>query len=465
MNSKNNSDSHTTHIKQLGEVKETSNASSTASNVPSILYNEKNNTGRPELVNTVVDEVMNHPPNWLLRWGTTLFFTILIVILAVTWFVKYPDIISAPLRILSDELPKSIVVRSEGKLDKLLVRNNQHVEKGQILALLESTAEYTDVLKLDSIISKLIEKEDDMEHIYRMQIPLYFNLGDLQKSYQAFQEAYIRSKAALRSGTFSKKKVTISSEINSLRSLRNNAYEQLHLYERDLQMAYEEAESQQRLADKGYVSTLEAKNAMSRYINKKQALEQAKATLENNTINQNQKRYELLEIDKTIEEHSVNLLQTIYSLKSDIEIWKQRYMAIAPISGTVHFILPLQENQQLKTGDEFMLILPPSGKYLGEMWVGQYNFGKVKVGQEVIVKFDSYPFEEFGSVSGKINYIGNIPKDSVTLVNVIFPDGLVTNSYRNLSYKFGMKANAEIVTDDVRLIERFFYDIRKILKR
>lgn len=432
---------------------------------PPAQYGDDNNGKRPELVSTAVDEMLNHPPAWLLRWGTTLFFSVLMLILAVTWLVKYPDLVSAPLRVLPLQLPKSIVVRSEGRLEKLFVQDNQPVKQGELLAFMESIADHTDVLKLEQVMDELIRKENDIESIYKTEIPLYFNLGDLQKPYQAFQEAYTRSKAALRSGTFSKKKGTISGEISSLKKLRNSMYEQLALQERDLQMALEEAQSQQRLADKGYVSALDAKNSMRNYLNKQQAYEQAKASLENNTINQSQKRHELLEMDKTIEEHNINLIQTIYSLKSDIEAWKQRYLAVAPTSGTVHFASTLQENQQLKAGEEMMLVSPPSREFQGEIWVGQYNFGKVKTGQEVIVKFDSYPFQEFGTVKAKISYIGDIPKDSSTLVRVVFPDGLITNSRRTLPYKFGMKASAEIITEDMRLLERFFYDIKKALKR
>ncbi len=419
---------------------------------------------RPELVNLAVDEVLNRPPSWLLRWGTTLFFSILSLILLVSWYVKYPDLVSAPLKILSADLPKSIIARSEGRLEQLWVKDGQQVQQGDILAFLESTATHQDVLDLEAVIDRLIQQED-IELIYQTEIPVYFSLGELQKSYQAFQEAYIRSKAVLRSGTFSSRKGAISGEINSLKNLRNSTFEQLAVQEQDLKMALEEAESQQRLADKGYVSTLEAKNAMGRYLSKKQAYQQARTSLENNSISQSQKRQELLEMDKTIEEHNTHLIQTIYSLKSDIQAWKQRYIAIAPVAGIVHYTALLQENQQVKTGTELMIILPEQEAYFGEMWVGQYNFGKIREGQEVIVKLDGYPFQEFGTVKGRIARIGEVPRDSSTLIQVSFPEGLLTNSGKELPFRYGMKANGDIVTEDLRLIERFFYDIRKALKR
>ena len=423
------------------------------------------NVSRPELLGSNVDEVLNHPPNWLMRWGTTLFFSVIALILLVTWFVKYPDLVSAPLQILPSKLPKNIASRSEGRIERLFVGNEQPVKKGEILAYIESTADINDVLRLEAVIDELILKEGNIEDIYHTGIPLYFNLGELQKSYQTFQEAHTRSKSALGTGTFNKKKGAISNEISSLRNLRSNTYEQLEIQEKDLQMTLEEAQSQQRLADKGFVSSLEAKNAMSRYLNKKQSYEQAKASLENNKISQNQKKYELLEMDKTIEEHNINLIQTIYSFKSDIEAWKQKYLAISPVDGIVHFVSTLQENQQVQAGQDLMMVAPKSEGYFGEMWVGQYNFGKIKIGQEVIVKFESYPFQEFGTVIGKIDYIGNMPRDSSTLIKVTFRDGLITNSKKELPFKYGMKANAEIVTEDMRLMERFFYDIRKSLKR
>lgn len=419
---------------------------------------------RPELVNLAVDEVLNRPPSWLLRWGTTLFFSILSLILLVSWYVKYPDLVSAPLKILSSDLPKSIIARSEGRLEQLWVKDGQLVQQGEILAFMESTATHQDVLDLETVIDRLIQQED-IELIYQTEIPVYFSLGELQKSYQAFQEAYIRSKAVLRSGTFSSRKGAISGEINSLKNLRNSTFEQLAVQEQDLKMALEEAESQQRLADKGYVSTLEAKNAMGRYLSKKQAYQQAHTSLENNSISQSQKRQELLEMDKTIEEHNTHLIQTIYSLKSDIQAWKQRYIAIAPVAGTVHYTALLQESQQVKTGTELMIILPEQEAYFGEMWVGQYNFGKIREGQEVIVKLDGYPFQEFGTVKGRIAQIGEVPRDSSTLIRVSFPEGLLTNSGKELPFRYGMKANGDIVTEDLRLIERFFYDIRKALKR
>jgi len=88
--------------------------------------------------------------------------------------------------------------------------------------------------------------------------------------------------------------------------------------------------------------------------------------------------------------------------------------------------------------------------------------GKVKVGQEVKIKFDGYPFNEFGAVEGKIESISMIARDNLYLINVSLPNGLKTTYNKTLEFKQEMQGIADIITEDMRLIERIFNQIRYI---
>ena len=434
-----------------------------------IFYGEDGGRGNrlPELVNSNVDEVLNKPPTWLVHWGTTVFFLAFVLLIGITWFVEYPDLVGASLKVVSNNLPKNILSKTDGNLIKLFVKEGQQVQKGEILAYLESTASHDEVLELEKTVNHLVDlaQENKLNAIQNAKIPQYFSLGELQKPFQIFQQAMMSSNAASTNGVFNKKKATIGNEIGSLRRLQENAKSQLQLQELDLKIALEEAQSQQRLSEKGFVSKLEAKNATSKYLSKKQAYEQANGNLENNTISQTQKQQEIFEIEKNVMDQKIALIQSINTLKSDIEAWKQRYIAVASISGKVNFLTNLQENQVIKAGQELLYILPQGSGYYGEMMVGQYNFGKIKKGQEVIVKFQSYPFQEFGTVQEQISYISDVAKDSLYLVKVHFPNALNTSSKKDLPFKNGMTGSGEIVTENLKLMEKFFYDIRKSLKR
>lgn len=83
-------------------------------------------------------------------------------------------------------------------------------------------------------------------------------------------------------------------------------------------------------------------------------------------------------------------------------------------------------------------------------------------GQQVLVKFSAYPYQEFGSVIGRIDYLSDLPIDEdVFFARVIFTDGLKTNYGKQLIPTNGMKGEAEIITQDMRLIERIYNNLTK----
>jgi HlyD family secretion protein len=140
-------------------------------------------------------------------------------------------------------------------------------------------------------------------------------------------------------------------------------------------------------------------------------------------------------------------------------------MLKAPVSGRVSFAGFLQENQQIKNGQMIFIVHPHNSSAYMEILIPQYNFGKVKIGQEVLFKFQAYPFEQFGSVQGRIEYISSISTDSGFLAKVILPKGLHTNYDRSLPYQNGLLAQADIITQDMSLLERFYYTLRKQVSR
>ncbi len=59
--------------------------------------------------------------------------------------------------------------------------------------------------------------------------------------------------------------------------------------------------------------------------------------------------------------------------------------------------------------------------------------------------------------SGKIN--------KNLFYSIILPNELTTTYKKELSFKSGMTGQAEIITEDIRLIERFVNPIKAVLKR
>jgi len=58
-----------------------------------------------EIRSPELQEVMSEIPGSFLRWGLLLFFAIILAILGVTWFINYPDVVTAPLTITTYNSP------------------------------------------------------------------------------------------------------------------------------------------------------------------------------------------------------------------------------------------------------------------------------------------------------------------------------------------------------------------------
>jgi len=89
-----------------------------------------------------MQDIITTVPSWLLQWGISLFFGILILIIGLSAIIKYPDIIKTQLKIDASTPPKAVVVKATGKLAKLLVAQNETVKDGQPLAWFENTTDH-----------------------------------------------------------------------------------------------------------------------------------------------------------------------------------------------------------------------------------------------------------------------------------------------------------------------------------
>ncbi len=97
-----------------------------------------------DLRSNEVQEVLNRPPKWILRNGIVLVFIILTGILVGSCFFKYPDVLTAPIVITTENLPFDIVAKSSRRIDTIMVKNKQQVFQNQLLGVLENSAKSSD---------------------------------------------------------------------------------------------------------------------------------------------------------------------------------------------------------------------------------------------------------------------------------------------------------------------------------
>jgi HlyD family secretion protein len=410
-----------------------------------------------------VQELIARPPRWLVRWGITLVAGVLAGVLTGAWVLRYPDVVRASFKLTSLNAPKAVLTRTEGKLVRLLVADRAEVRAGQPLAFLESTARHEDVLALMAELDRAwaLARQNRLEALATLNLRRYPQLGELQGSFQTFEQAYGQLQAYLAGGFYSRKRALLEEEIRDLEALADNLHQQRTLQQRDQQLAQEDFEVQQKLASEKVIAPLELKREESKRLARAFPVQQTNAALIQNTVSQRAKQKEILELDRQVAEQREQFRQTLNTLRSAAEAWKAKYVVTAPLAGRVVFASFVQESQHLTQGQELFYVAPAHPAYFGELRVPQQNAGKVKVGQTVLVKFAGYPFAEFGAVRGRIASIAEVPlRDSVFLAKVTLPQGLTTTHGKRLAHKSGMSASAEILTANPRLLEKLFYQLR-----
>lgn len=155
----------------------------------------------------------------------------------------------------------------------------------------------------------------------------------------------------------------------------------------------------------------------------------------------------------------------IVSGESQVQSWEYSYLLRAPVDGAVSITGFFQENEEVKAGEVSFYVHPPNTSYYAEALIPQYNSEKVKTGQEVLLKFQAYPFAQYGIIRGKIDHIKTEPNDSGYLAKIILPKGLTTNYNNTLRYRNRMVAEADIITENMRLIDRFLINTKKQFAR
>jgi multidrug efflux pump subunit AcrA (membrane-fusion protein) len=209
---------------------------------------------------------------------------------------------------------------------------------------------------------------------------------------------------------------------------------------------------------------LDYRNEKSKFIGKSLSIPQIAAAIINNESTRHEKEKEIAQLENEIAQQKGIFIQSLNTLKAQLEEWENKYLLIAPISGSIAFAHFLQENQQLKMNETMCFINPENTAYFAEIFIPQNNFGKVKTGQKVLLKLPAYPYQEFGAIQGRLDFIANIPTDSGYMAKVILPMALQTNYKRTIQYHEGMLAQGEIITADTKLSDRLFYQFKSLIK-
>jgi len=422
-----------------------------------------------EIRSEEVHEILSYVPNWMIRWGNTLFFLLIILLLFITWFIKYPDIIISEAIITTEIPPQKEYAKITGKIDVLFVKDTQDVIDNETLAIIENTANYRDVFYLKSVIDTIkVQKKYFNFPIDKM--PILF-LGNIETSYSLFENNYIHYILNKELDPFSNEEIANKITASELNRRLINLQSQKSLNERELEFKQKDLKRNLFLFERGVISKEKYENKQLEYLqaeinykNMTSSISQLRESISNSKKTSNATRISRIREEMTLLK---NVIQSFNQLKISIKDWEMQYVLSSKINGKVSFLDYWSENQTVSQGDLVFTIIPnENSSFIVKLRTPAQNFGKVRVGQAVNIKVQNYPEYEFGVLKGTVNRISKVSsKDGFYTIDVSLPKKLITSYNKEIEFKQEMRGTAEIITEDLRLIQRFFYQFNMIIKR
>lgn len=422
-----------------------------------------------ELRSDEFQEIVQQSPRWMIRSGIVLIFGILLFLLTCSYFFRYPDVITANIVVLSENPPAYLAARTTARIDSLMAVNQQLVSENQIIAILENTANFEDAMKLKELLLRLepfIETFDTLSVAtpdYRLQ------LGDIQSDYSSFVRLYNDYFSFLRLKLYPKKIKSLKQQVAMNRIYYDRLLAQKQDMESDLRITNNQFRRDSLLQIKSVLSDLD--------------LEKSKGLLLQKRFNTNGARTKLAETQSAIiklEQDVVDaemgfadqkkkaqnsLIEAMNVLKSRLAYWEQTFIIRSPIAGNVSFSNFYNKNQQVKKDEIVFAVIPEKqSQIIGRISLPLKGAGKVAQGQKVNIRFDNFPYMEYGFLKGTVKSISLMPNNENYVVEVQLPQDMKTNYNIQLKFSQEMQGTAEIITEDLRLIQRFFNPVKSMLK-
>ena len=195
------------------------------------------------LQNEALHDLIGEIPKGILAWGIIGIFSVVALLLGMTWFISYPDLVSEKILISSVPPPARIYAPEGTKISHFFVKNGQQVTTGEYLAVIENAANTQKVLQLETLL-KQWETNQQFSVSY---FPMLSGLGELESSYFIFVEnlrkwAHYQEKMGAETLFLD----NTQAQIGQTQNLSSHIYAERALLEQELALLKKQWETQSR---------------------------------------------------------------------------------------------------------------------------------------------------------------------------------------------------------------------------
>lgn len=417
-----------------------------------------------------VNEILSSTPKWIFRWGISVIFILIIIGVTLSYFIRYPDILSADITLTTLNPPVTLVSKNNGKLTHLLVTNNELVKANQTIAVIENTSNYNDVLYLFDVGNNLINQLKLTDTITPVTIKDSLTVGELTPYYLLVLKSIKDLNLYKIVNPYNKQITLLKKDLVSYTELLTKYKQQEFINKQQLTLTETDYNRDKTLFENKVISAREFDAKKKEYLAALSSYESIKITTSNAYIQINSIEKNILQLQIQDYQEQAKLKnefqQNLKSMVAEISKWKQLYLIESPIDGKISFFNVWAVNQNIKSGDELFSVVPTQKQqFVGKCTLPILNTGKLSIGQNVNIKLDNYPYNENGMLRGIVSNISTVPNKDTYSIDVDLKNGLTTSYNKTLLYKEEMKGKADIITKNISVMDRIFFNFKKLIDK
>lgn len=416
----------------------------------------------------VYRDIHNLNPTWWMRSGIGVVFIIFALLFLLSYFIKYPDTVTADVRLISNTPAVTIPAKSSGRITDIKIPDGGRVDADSYLVVLQNTSNENDIRILKNELREIAVSQNYLG-FFEAQKDHPYKLGDVQVSWENFLKVLFEYYQIVKLSKYDESIARLTKELSILQQ-EDAHLQKIIMLDKDVKkLIGHNQEVDSALYKAEVMSTIEYNNKFKNYLDIKKSSEQELLTFSRNKLEivrinnsienlQQAKRNDLIGLNLKIKENLTQLQLAITS-------WEENYVIKSPIKGTLNYLQPLKLGHYVNTNELLVVVTPKLTEYNAVLRIPFFGAGKVQVGQKVNIKLDDYPYYEYGFLTGKMSKISKVASQDHYLGDVTLDNRNKTSYNKVVTINENSKGTAEIITKDRSFLGRIFDKILYVFNR
>ncbi len=409
-----------------------------------------------------LEAVLEQPPSQLplfLTLGGLLFIS---AFGAWSWLGQFDEIGHAQGRLVPQGELYKIHSSEAGKIVSLAVKEGDTVKEGDLIAVLDNDLAKVELERLrqasQSLELQLLQQKDLMGKLQlELQSRQFINDADVQAQRVAIAQAALKVETSL--GLFQQSQVDLDSyreRINRIEPLvAEGAIARERLFDIEQQMRDRQSNV---IQNQGGVAQAQTEVQQLKALLDQRMAEGQRSVFEG----QQQLQSLILQITQL-----QGKLQENETLLRSAQTRFQQYFLHAPVSGIVSSLAIKNPGEVIQPGQTLLEMRSSDDPLVLEAALNSREAGFVKVGMPVKIKFDAYPYQKFGVISGKVVFTSPDSEidpqlGAIYRIKVQLERNYILSEEQKVEFKAGQTAIADIVIRRRRIIDILLEPIQQL---